>query len=119
MPEYRIDSNGNAVIIDDDIVSNRSSKEYGFRYDVDYPQLAYSRTYFTQVVITAPNGYLETEVYKTATYGSEYAGKYWDMPGDWTFRMIYDKNSSVPSGTWTVELYWDGMFVNRSTFKVN
>lgn len=41
------------------------------------------------------------------------------MLGDWTFKMLYDKNFVIPTGTWTVELYWDGMFVNRSTFRVN
>lgn len=102
-----------------DIIANRSSKEYGFRYDIDYPQLAYSRNYFTQIVITAPNGYLETEEYRSIDYDSGYSGRYWYMLGEWTFKMLYDKNSVIPTGTWTVELYWDGMFVNRSTFRVN
>lgn len=101
-----------------DIISNRGSKDYGFRYDINYPQLAYSRTYYTQVAITAPNGYVECEVHDDIQYGSEYSGHCWYLIGDWTFRMIYEKNSSIPTGTWSVDLYWDGMHVNQSTFSV-
>ena len=114
------DSSANSIstLRASDIMSNRYSKEYGFRYEIEYPQLAYSRTYFTQVAIIAPNGYTECEIHNTIEYGREYSGHYWHMVGDWTFQKMYEYNSSIPSGTWTVELYWDGMFVNRSTFTV-
>lgn len=100
------------------IMSNINSKEYGFRFDIDYPQLAYSRTYFTQIAIIAPNGYTECEVHKSVDYESAYSGRYYDMIGDWTFAKMYEYNSTIPSGTWTVELYWDGMFVKSATFTV-
>ena len=87
--------------------------------DIAYPQLAYSKTYFTQIAITAPNGYLECEVFDTFEFRSNYSSKYWYMIGDWTFNMIFDKNAYIPSGTWMVDLYWDGMHVNRSTIYVN
>ena len=95
-----------------------NSKEYGIQYRISYPELAYSRTYFTQIAIIAPNGYAESELYKTVDYGSEYSRLTWSMIGDSTFAQLYKYNSTIPSGTWTVELYWDGMFVNRSTFTV-
>lgn len=101
-----------------DIVNNRSTKEYGFRYEIKYPQLAYSRTYNTQVAVIAPNGFTECEVYDTYDYGSNYDTRYWYLLGSWTFQRIYEYNSIVPTGNWTVELYWDGMLVNRSTIKV-
>lgn len=100
------------------IMSNINSKEYGFRFDINYPQLAYSRTYYTQIAIIAPNGYTECEVHKSVDYERAYSGQYYDMIGEWTFAKIYEFNSTIPSGTWTVELYWDGMFVKRSTFTV-
>ena len=100
------------------IVADMGQTEYGFRYSLDYPTLSHSRTHFTQIAIIAPNGYTECEVWENIDYEMQYTGKSWHMLGDWTFSMIYDKNRTVPSGTWTVELYWDGMFVNRSTFQV-
>ncbi len=100
------------------IMNNINSKEYGVRLDIDYPQLAYSRTYFTQVAIIAPNGYTECEIYESVDYGKDYSGYYYYMLGNWTFAKMYEFNSTIPSGTWAVELYWDGMFVKRSTFTV-
>ena len=101
-----------------DIISNRGIKEYGFRYSIDYPKLAHSRSYYTQIAITAPNDFLECEVNGDAQYGAEYSGQYYYMLGEWTFWKIYNKNSSIPKGTWKVDLYWDGMHVNQSTFEV-
>ena len=101
-----------------DIISNRGNKEYGFRYDINYPKLAYSRRYFTQVAITAPNGYLECELGSDIQLETECSGVYWDMLGSWTFKRIYDENSLIPTGTWKVDLYWDGMHVNQSSFNV-
>ncbi len=101
-----------------EIVSNRGKYEYGVRYTIDYPQLAYSREYLTHIALIAPNGYAESEVWSTQAYGSEYINLYWYLLGPWTFDKIYEQNGTVPAGTWTLELYWDGMFVNRSTFTV-
>ena len=87
-------------------------------YEINYSKLAYSHTYFTQIAITAPNGYTECEVYYDLPYKSEYTSNNWYMLGDWTFKKIYNENSTIPPGTWKVDLYWDGMHVNQSTFNV-
>lgn len=100
------------------IMSNMNSREYGFRFDINYPQLAYSRTYYTQIAFIAPNGYTECEVHELVDYEKAYSRICYEMIGEWTFAKIYELNSTIPSGTWTVELYWDGMFVKRNTFIV-
>ena len=105
-------------LVASDIMNNRDSYDYGFKYQVRNPQLAKSRYFFTQIVLIAPTGYTEVEIASDVEFGRDYEGKYWYMLGDWTFDMIQDKNDKVPSGEWTTELYWDGMFVNRSTFTV-
>ena len=102
-----------------DIISNLQNKEYGFRYNVSIPQLSYTRTFFTQVAIIAPNRYLHCATYCDYSYKPKYAGIHWDFIGADAFKEIYKYNSSIPTGTWTVELYWDGMRVNKSTFIVN
>ncbi len=106
------------ALVASEIVNNRGTYAYGFRYNIKNPSLAKSRNYFTQVAIIAPNGYTECEVYRDMEYGREYSANYWYMLGDWTFDMIYQKNGSLPTGTWTVELYWDGQYVNTSTFTI-
>ena len=106
------------ALVASDIMNNRNTYDYGFKYQVRNPQLAKSRYYFTQIVLVAPNGYTEVMVADDVDFGRDYSGKYWYMLGDWTFDMIQDLNGSLPSGEWAVELYWDGMFVNRSTFTV-
>ncbi|MBQ9252445.1 MAG: protein kinase [Clostridia bacterium] len=100
------------------IVSNRGAIEYGFRYSVSYPQLAYDRQFFTQIAITAPNGYVECEVYWNNEFEAKYSGYHWYMLGDWTFSQLYELNATIPKGTWKVDLYWDGMHVNQNTFEV-
>ena len=100
------------------IMSNINSKEYGIRFDIDYPELSKSKTYFTQIAIIAPNGYTECVVSRSIDYKSSNSGTFFSMIGEWAFENIYEYNSTIPSGTWVVELYWDGMFVKRTTFTV-
>ena len=100
------------------IISNINSKEYGCQFIIDFPQLAYSRTYFTQIAIIAPNGYTECEAHHTYEYERKYSQYSYSIIGDWTFANMYEYNKTIPSGTWTVELYLDGMFVKRTTFTV-
>lgn len=105
-------------LVANDIINNMDSYDYGFRYQVKNPNLAYSRYFFTQVAVIAPNGFTEVELYSDYDFGRDYSGRYWYLLGDTAFDMIYKMNSAIPSGQWTVELYWDGMLVNQSTFNV-
>ncbi len=107
-----------SVLKASDIVSNRGTYDYGFRYNISYPQLAHSRQYLTQIAVYAPNGYMESELVQEHEYGSQYAGYHWYILGTQTFDAVYKNTGTIPAGKWTVELYWDGMFVNRSTFTV-
>ena len=40
------------------------------------------------------------------------------MLGDDYFENLYKITGDIPSGNYTVTMFWDGMYVNQSTFKV-
>ena len=98
-----------------DIIFNMGKVDYGIRFEEYYPELS-TRTYFTQVVITDPNGYTQIVVYRDEEYGKGYDAYY--MLGDELFPYIYDATAEISKGTWKVDFYWDGMLVNQSTFEV-
>lgn len=99
-----------------DIIRDRGIKEYGFLYTVNYPSSA-AASYFTQIVITAPNGFTDCEFARDVDYRG-YGSWCWYILGNKTFKGIYGMNSDIPTGSWKVDLYWDGMHVNESTFQV-
>lgn len=101
-----------------EIAANRGVLDYGFKYQIRMPPLAQSRSYFTQIAILAPNGYTDCEIFSDLDFSRESSGRYWYMLGDWTFDMMLARNGSVPSGKWTVELYFNGMLVNQSFFNI-
>ena len=101
-----------------DIISNLGSREYGFRYQIRYPTLSHTRTYLTQVAVVAPNGFTALTLAEEKKYGREYIGYVWYLMGPQVFSAIYESCGTVPTGTWNIELYWDGMLVNSTTFDV-
>lgn len=95
---------------------------YGLYYRIDMPQLSRDRSYETMIVFTAPNGYVQTAVHKNVTYPRYNNGKgyhFWYCTGDAFFAELNRNNGGIPSGTYTVDLYWDGMLVNTSSFSVS
>jgi len=95
---------------------------YGLNYRIDFPRLATDREFFTQIAFFAPNGFCHTE-YADSTSFSSFSNAsgsyyYWNILGDNFFSHMYNKNGYVPTGEYRVELYWDGMHVNTSTFRV-
>lgn len=99
-----------------EILRDRGKKEYGFAYTINYPR-SLSSSYFTQILITAPNGYFQQEYAFDVKYEG-YGGLLWYMLGDDTFRKFYDQYSTISAGAWKIDLFWDGMHVNQSTFSV-
>ena len=43
---------------------------------------------------------------------------WWNLAGVDFFYNLYNITGDIPSGTYRTHLYWDGMWVNDSTFKV-
>ncbi|MBR5287468.1 MAG: hypothetical protein IKU34_02620 [Clostridia bacterium] len=95
---------------------------FGVSYQIDFPRLASDREFFAQLAFYAPNGFSHTEYADDISYSSfsNASGSYsrWDIIGQNFFRHLYNKNGYVPTGEYRVELYWDGMHVNTSTFRV-
>ena len=66
-------------------------------------------------MIYAPNGYVISTIGSDVEYGADQSdGQKFIRPS--LFDRVYDRTGEIPAGTWTFELYWNGMFVNRSTF---
>lgn len=99
---------------------DKGTRFYGIRYEFTVPKGSRKVSYFTQLVFHAPNGYTHTEVNVQEDYDSTSGAqnRYWQCVGSFFFECLYEKNGSIPTGTYTVELFWDGMLVDKSTFSV-
>ena len=74
-------------------------------------------------VFRAPNGFKLAENHGEITYndfnnnkgGSYY---YWYCSGETFFQRLLSTCGTIPAGTYYVDLYWDGMFVQSKSFVV-
>ncbi len=92
------------------------------KYLMRMPKLIKARAFFVQVVFDAPNGYSYTEKAEDVTFDkvkNGYQTLWWDRAGANFFSQLYSQTGSIPAGEYTITLYWDGCFVNTTTFKVN
>lgn len=98
----------------------KGTRSYGIRYEFTVPKATKKLSYYVQLLFRAPNGYGYTENNVQENYdttgGAE--NRFWKCTGTYFFKFLYEKNDSIPTGTYTVEMYWDGMLVNTSTFQV-
>ena len=103
-----------------EIKDNQGVYYYGVKYEKQMPRLSKPRTYFEQIVFTAPNGFSQTVIAKdnTMQFVSARARFWWELLGDSFFANMINKLGDVVPGTYSIDLYWDGMFVNHSTFEV-
>lgn len=98
------------------------SYTYGFKYTMKMPKLAKPRDFFVTIAFEAPNGFLWTEIAENVTFdrvNNGYQTIWYYMIGDTFFECLNDKAGEIPLGEYKIYLYWDGMYVNTSTFKVN
>lgn len=106
----------------DNMVSylEKGTRFYGVRYEFTIPKLTSTLNCFVQIVISGPNGFTELEMFSQETFDTRSdSRKYWlTLAGDRYFQNMYEKNGSIASGTYTIEMYWDGLLVNSSTFNV-
>ena len=100
---------------------NRSSGGCALYYQVIFPGTEETKTYLMQLAVTAPNGYAEMIVWDDAMKITKSKHGYrfwWDCIGTSYFNNLVEKNGSVPTGDYKVELFMDGMLVHAGTFKV-
>ena len=105
------------------MMKNMDTTRYGFRFQIDYPALSKSRYYNTLIAVYAPNGYADSILYEDdieyKRFNNSKAYLYWYLLGSNFFRSMYEATDTIPSGTYRVELYWDGMYVGQTTFKID
>lgn len=98
-----------------------NSMYYGVKYQMKMPQLAKPRDFFVTLVFESPDGFLYVDIAKDVTFdrvNNGYQTIWWNLAGVDFFYNLYNITGDIPSGTYRTHLYWDGMWVNDSTFKV-
>lgn len=89
---------------------------FGLYYEVEIPELKSSKSYFTQIIMKGPNGFAQTIVAADVSY--QLGNHYWSCLGSYFFDRIKHYNGVIPSGEYTVELFFDGMWVDMLTFSI-
>ena len=98
-----------------------SSGYYGFKYQMRMPTLAKQRYFYVQVFMEAPNGYLDIIKWEDVTFdrvSGGYQTLWWELLGSDFFSNLYDATGEIPSGAYTVTMFWDGDFVNSQQINV-
>ena len=93
---------------------------YGLFYRINLSSFTGDRTYLQTVVFRAPNGYNYMWTASTQTYyygGSDMYWR-WKIMGEDFFEELLDEFDRIPTGKYYVDLYWDGMLVDSSSFQV-
>ena len=103
-------------------VLSQGTAYFCMKYLMRMPQLAKPRTFFVQLVFESPNGYTYTDKATDITFdrvSNGYQTIWWEYAGADFFSNLYSQTGSIPTGRYTMTLYWDGCYVNTSTFNVN
>ncbi len=107
-----------------EIIEGVTSKKtyYGIRYQMKMPQLVKERSFFVTLAFESPDGYVYVEQATDVEFSrvsNGYQTLWWEITGMNFFANLYSSTGDIPTGTYTVYLYWDGMWVNTTTFKVS
>ena len=97
------------------------SMAYGLKYTMKMPQLKKTREFFVQIAFESPNGFLSTVIADDVTFdrvNNGYQTIWFYMIGDSFFSNLYKTTGKIEKGKYKIYLFWDGMWVNTSTFKV-
>ncbi len=98
------------------------ARSYGIGYTVNIPMLKTVRTVKIRIDLVAPNGYEQT-VYEEESHTYDNIGrkKKWtkEFLGDGFFDGLWKRYESIPTGKYEVNLYWDNLLMNSSTFSVS
>ena len=94
---------------------------YGLKYTMKMPQLKKAREFFVTIAFESPDGFLYTVIADDLTFdrvNGGYQTIWFYMIGDSFFSSMYKTTGKIEKGKYQVHLFWDGMWVNTSTFKV-
>jgi len=101
-------------------IARSSNTEYGAYIRLDYSMLAREREYLGHVAITAPNGAVITDGLVDIFLPRGRSYSYFSFYSlDDFFEIMIDQFGEVPTGTYEWSLYYDGMYINTTTFRVS
>ena len=96
------------------------STQYGVRIDMSYSQLRKERYYTNSIFLKTPGGvtyYIGGDSSFSLPAGRSQSWYPFINLMD-TFEEIHDDYGSIPSGRYSVMLYFDGKYVNSATFNI-
>lgn len=98
--------------------------EWGLYISYQCPSLATTRYFHEMMTVTDPYGDITILHDRTEEYGNNSRGEYYNYYYNlyslsWYFDWLSRTHDGmIPRGDYTWSLYWDGMYVNSSTFAV-
>lgn len=103
-----------------DISRYQNTTSYGAYIQLDYPQLARERQYVMLIAIESPNGDLIVDTCgEDILYRGNY-NYYWNFYSfDEYIATMVEAYGTMPTGTYTWSLYYDGLFVTSDTFRIS
>ena len=113
----------NSFSASDMIAGIADSSQYPcLKYQMQMPQLAYERAFFVQLVFESPDGITYTDRAQDITFervNNGYQTLWWDDAGIDFFNQLYSQTGNITPGIYKIHLYWDGYWVNTSSFRVD
>ena len=92
----------------------------GLEYTTSFPELPDLRTdkeYIVQILMKAPNGYAQTVLRDKVQYKPD-SDLSFGIRGDF-FKNLYESNETIPAGTYSLEVYFDGIWVWKDTYTLD
>lgn len=100
---------------------DKGKESYGMKYTMKMPTLAKQRTYMMTLAFESPDGYVcvdKAQEYTFERVADGYERVWFSLAGDNFFKFLYKTTGSIPTGQYKVILFWDGLWVNTTTFDV-
>lgn len=100
-------------------MESNTRNSYGMWLKLTYSQLRKKRNYAFVMTVTDPNGIIRKTTSSNINMPrgvSWYEWDFFDMTSAFNDALKNDK--SIPTGQWTVSIYFDGLFVNSANFRV-
>ena len=95
---------------------------YGLKFSMQMPQLAHPRSVFVTLAYESPDGYLDVAEAQDVDFdrvNRGYQTLWFILAGRYFFKHLYEATGDIPVGKYTTYLFFDGMWVNTNSFKVN
>lgn len=103
------------------IKSAGAKTEYGCYFEFHYPQLKATRHYYIQFTLTAPDGWcmvLDASDAELPQGNYYYYYRFFSL--DYAFECLMEaRGGSVPTGRYTITMYWNGKYVDDISFTIS